>query len=46
LTADYLDMEFGGVLLGYGNKPGEIFSDAAALERAEEFFAQTRQHAA
>jgi len=45
LTAGYLGMEFGGVLLGYGNKPGEILSDAAALERAEKFFAQTGQHA-
>jgi hypothetical protein len=39
LTADYLSMEFGGILLGYGNKPGEIMSDAAALERASGFFA-------
>jgi putative NADPH-quinone reductase len=43
LTADYLGMEFGGVLLGYGNKPGEILADAAALERAETFFALARQ---
>ncbi|HET6160601.1 MAG TPA: NAD(P)H-dependent oxidoreductase [Dongiaceae bacterium] len=46
LTADYLSMEFGGVLLSYGNKPGEILADAAALERAATFFAQSRQHAA
>lgn len=39
LTAEYLGMEFGGVLLGFGNQPGEILADAAALERAAGFFA-------
>jgi Flavodoxin-like fold len=43
LTADYLKMEFGGVLLGYGSKPGDIAADAAASERAKTFFAATRQ---
>jgi hypothetical protein len=41
LTADYLSMGFGGVLLGYGNKPGEVLSDAAALKSAATFFAQS-----
>lgn len=41
LTAEYLSMGFGGVLLGYGNKPGEVLSDAAALAKAETFFAQS-----
>ena len=41
LTAEYLSMEFGGVLLGYGNKPGEVLSDATALARAANFFAQS-----
>jgi len=45
LTADYLKMAFGGVLLGYGNKPGEVLADTAALDRAHGFFAarETRQ---
>jgi len=38
LTADYLSMGFGGVLLGYGNKPGEVLADQAALSRARGFF--------
>jgi len=41
ITADYLKMPFGGVLLGYGNKPGEVLADAAALERARGFFRET-----
>jgi len=43
LTADYLKMEFGGVLLGYGSKPGDIVADSAAFERAKTFFAPSRQ---
>jgi multimeric flavodoxin WrbA len=46
LTADYLGMEFGGVLLGYGNKPGEVLTDTAALERARGFFTRNRELAA
>jgi len=38
LSADYMDMQFGGVLLGYGNRPGDILSDPPSLERAEMFF--------
>ena len=38
LSADYMDMEWGGVLLGYGNRPGDILSDSPSLERAEKFF--------
>jgi hypothetical protein len=41
LTADYLSMGFGGVLLGYGNKPGEVLNDATALNKATTFFAQS-----
>ncbi|HUN47474.1 MAG TPA: NAD(P)H-dependent oxidoreductase [Stellaceae bacterium] len=40
-TADYLKMEFGGVLLGYGNRPGDVLADAAALAKARAFFAPT-----
>jgi hypothetical protein len=38
LTAEYLSMSFGGVLLGYANRPGEITDDGAALARAAAFF--------
>ena len=41
MTADYLKMAFGGVLLGYGSKPGDIVTDKAAFERAGTFFAQS-----
>ncbi len=41
LTAEYLSMGFGGVLLGYGNKPGEVLTDATALKKAAIFFAQS-----
>jgi hypothetical protein len=41
LTAEYLGMGFGGVLLGYGNKPGEVLNDATALAKAKTFFAQS-----
>ena len=46
ITADYLKMPFGGVLLGYGNKPGEVLADPAALERAKVFFRQPAQRGA
>lgn len=40
ITAGYLNMAFGGVLLGYGNKPGEVLADTAALAKAKSFFRQ------
>jgi hypothetical protein len=46
LTADYLKMEFGGVLLGYGSNPGDIVADSAAFERAKTFFASARKQVA
>jgi multimeric flavodoxin WrbA len=39
LTARYLDMRWGGALLGYANRPGDIEADAGALTRAGTFFA-------
>ena len=45
LSADYMDMEWGGVLLGYGNRPGDILSDSPSLERAEMFFIRSRGEA-
>jgi len=38
LSAEYMKMNWGGALLGYGNRPGDIMNDAASLERAEKFF--------
>lgn len=38
ITADYLSMKFGGVLLGYGNRPDDVLNDEAALSRARTFF--------
>jgi hypothetical protein len=42
IIADYLSMDFGGVLLGYGNRPGDVLADTAALERARTFFQPSR----
>ena len=41
-TADYMKMNFGGVLLGYGSRPGDVAGDKAALERAGTFFLKPR----
>ncbi|MCX4390779.1 NAD(P)H-dependent oxidoreductase [Micromonospora peucetia] len=39
LSADYLDMRWGGVLLGHANRPGEVLHDTVALRAADAFFA-------
>lgn len=39
LTARYMAMEWGGVLLGAGNRPGEVAQDVEALARADRFLA-------
>jgi multimeric flavodoxin WrbA len=39
LTADYMKMQWRGLLLGHGNRPGDIATDAAAHERAKTFLA-------
>ena len=39
LTADYLNMRWGVVLLGDANAPGDIAQDETALEAAKTFFA-------
>jgi hypothetical protein len=39
MTADYMQMKWGGVLLGYGNRPADILNDDASMERASQFFA-------
>jgi hypothetical protein len=46
ITADYMKMNFGGVLLGYGNRPGDIAADKAASERARTFFASEPNNSA
>jgi len=38
LCADYLSMKFGGVLMGYGSKPGDVLNDTVALDKATTFF--------
>lgn len=38
LTAQYLRMAWGGLLLGNGSRPGDVQQDAAALRRGETFF--------
>ncbi|MGW4894965.1 flavodoxin family protein [Kitasatospora sp. NPDC004240] len=39
LTADYLGMRWGGVLLGSGDRPGDVLRDQRALIAAKSFFA-------
>ncbi len=42
LSADYLGMGWGGVLLGRGNRPGDVMADKAALSAARTFFGGRR----
>lgn len=37
LTADYMAMRWGGLLLGAGNRPGEVLQDATTAGAAEKF---------
>lgn len=37
-TAQYMQMTWGGWLLGAGNRPGDVLSDAQALAAADGFF--------
>jgi multimeric flavodoxin WrbA len=39
LSAEYMKMNWGGALLGYGNRPQDIALNASSMERAEKFFA-------
>ncbi len=41
-TAAYLDMKWGGALIGHANKPGELAGDAVGLAAAERFFTGDR----
>lgn len=38
LTAAYMDMRWGGSLIGFGNRPGDITNDARALAEASTLF--------
>lgn len=39
-SAAYMEMHFGGVLLGNGSKPGDVLRDHEALAHAKTFFAR------
>ncbi|WP_031067226.1 flavodoxin family protein [Streptomyces sp. NRRL WC-3742] len=39
LSAEYMDMRFGGVLIGNGSRPGDVLGDERALVEAKSFFA-------
>ena len=39
LTAEYMKMRWGGVLLGYGNRPGDVLNHPDSLDRAALFLA-------
>ena len=41
LTANYLRMEWKGVLLGHGSRPGDVANDAPALAEARRLFTPT-----
>jgi hypothetical protein len=38
LTAEYLNMDWRGVLLGYGNRPGDVLEHPPSMERSSVFF--------
>lgn len=38
LSADYMSMDFGGVLLGRGNRVGDVLADSRAMDEAKRFF--------
>ncbi len=42
LSADYMKMNWGGVLLGYGNRPRDVLLNPPSIERAEKFFADVK----
>lgn len=39
ITADYMRMDWRGVLLGHGSRPGQVLADEQALSAAKSFFA-------
>ncbi len=45
LSAEYLGMHWGGTLLGYANRPGDILQDSKGLDAAASFFHKRKQGA-
>ena len=43
-SAEYMDMRWGGELIGSGSKPGDVLNDRRAIEAAEQFFAVEPAH--
>ncbi len=41
LSTTYMSMKWGGALLGYANRPGDIELDTKALTNAQSFFTET-----
>lgn len=41
-TAEYMRMDWRGALVGYGNRPGDVLADEAALAAAKTFFDPAR----
>jgi hypothetical protein len=39
LTAEYMQMSWGGFLLGHGNRPGDVLDDAKSVAAADTFLA-------
>ena len=37
-SAEYLKMDWGGVLIGYGSRPGDVLEDVKTMEDADRFF--------
>ncbi|MFJ8628424.1 flavodoxin family protein [Kitasatospora sp. NPDC093550] len=44
-AADYLNMHFGGLLLGNGDRPGDVLNDARGIEEADRFFSPPKDPA-
>ncbi|NUO03039.1 MAG: hypothetical protein HUU01_20715 [Saprospiraceae bacterium] len=38
LSAEYMGMNWGGALLGYGNRPGDVLADTTGMEQSASFF--------
>lgn len=38
-SAEYMNMQWGGEIIGNGSKPGDVLNDLRALEAADHFFA-------
>lgn len=42
MTAEYMNMGWGGALIGYGNRPGDALHHQPSMDRAARFFANGR----